>query len=347
MSGGVDSSAAARILLESGCHVVGATIRFGSSMDPDDRARRRIDDESVENARDICRKLSIRHHVIDAGDRFEYTVIGGFISEYARGRTPNPCIVCNEKIKFPLLAGLADELGLERIATGHFARVVSLRGGRVFLASGADSNKDQSYFLYRVPVRLLRRCIFPLGGMNRDDVVSAAAGLGHGGGWRRGSQDACFVCDGDIKTFLTKRMGRCPGSIVDSDGSVLGTHEGIFSYTIGQRRGLGVSGTDPLYVKSIDAEMNTVVLAGEDEIRTRVVVCGRNKLRARSLGGGLSAKVRYRHGPEEVLRAERNGGYLRVVFKKPQRAVTPGQSLVLYRDGVVMGGGIIERTGET
>ncbi len=345
MSGGVDSSAALWLLHRSGYRVAGVTLRMlclsGGAVS--DRACCSI--ESVQRASRLCERLGVPHYLVDVERRFRDLVIAGFIEEYRRGRTPNPCIVCNEKIKFPALAETADRLGLAHIATGHHARVVKGPGGRSYIATAADGEKDQSYFLYRVPVALLGRSLFPVGEMQKAEVRYLAEEAQIEPVPSRESQDVCFLLDGDLRAFLDRHIGGREGDVVNSEGRVLGRHRGVYRYTVGQRRGFGIAGPAPLYVRRIDARRNRIELAPEDELYTRTVRCRGVRLRSRFIAPPLTAKVRYRHHAADVEMVTRGGGGLTVVFSRPQRAPTPGQSLVLYRDGMVMGGGIIEHSG--
>ena len=343
MSGGVDSAAAAWILRERGCRVSGVTLRFRCYARTVASPRPCCSDALLRRARRVCAKLGIDHHVIDVEKEFGETVVRDFLDGYRAGRTPNPCVLCNEKVKFPALARTADRLGCERIATGHYARLVSGVRGAPLLAAAFDRKKDQSYFLYRVPVKLLRRTLFPLGETLKESVKAVSAGFGSDHEKQRESQDVCFLPDGDVRRFLGEHIGFIPGDIVDRNGRVLGRHEGAHLYTIGQRKGLRFAGGIPLYVSEIDARANRVVLEPREEIFGAGALCGHLRLRSRDLSGALEAKIRYGRAPADVARAVRRGSLLEVVFREPQWAVTPGQSLVLYRDSLVVGGGIIER----
>lgn len=343
LSGGVDSSSAAWMLHEEGHRVIGVTLRLYCYARASRSPRPCCSDELLRRARALCAKLGVDHHVIDVEDEFRETVVRDFIGEYRAGKTPNPCIVCNEKVKFPALARVADWLGCERIATGHYARLVRGAHGAPLIAAALDDTKDQSYFLYRVPVKILDRTLFPLGGALKESVKREASRLGLGSAAGRESQDVCFLPDGDLGRFLHDEIGSLPGDVVDREGRVLGRHDGVHFYTIGQRRGFGIAAGAPLYVSTIDARENRVVLAPKDDVYGERALCGRLRLRSRDLGPGLKAKVRYRKPLAEVARTERRGRLLVVSFREPQWAITPGQSLVLYRDGVVVGGGIIEK----
>lgn len=343
MSGGVDSAAAAWILHEKGYRVSGVTLRFYCYARSAGSPRPCCSDALLRRARMLCAKLGIDHHVIDVEKEFEETVVRDFLAGYRAGRTPNPCILCNEKVKFPALVKAADWLECERIATGHYAKLVSGVRGAPLIAAASDAKKDQSYFLHRVPVKILRRTLFPLGEMLKESVKAASVRFGPGHEKQRESQDVCFLPDGNLRSFLGDRIGFAPGEIVDRGGRVLGRHDGVHFYTIGQRKGLGVAGGMPLYVSEIDARAHRVVLGRREEILGAGAICGSLRMRSSDLSGGLAAKIRYGRPAADVARAVRRGPLLEVVFREPQWAVTPGQSLVLYRGGVVVGGGIIEK----
>lgn len=342
LSGGVDSSAALWLLHRAGYRVAGVTLGIYCPIEETGPRRRACEAASIDRASRYCELLGVPHHIIDVEDRFHGTVIRDFVAQYRRGRTPNPCIVCNEKIKFPALAEAADRLGLTYIATGHHARIVRGSRGRPSLAVAADARKDQSYFLYRVPVALLQRCLFPVGVMQKAQARRIAARAGIERIAPRESQDVCFLREGDLGAFLDRYIDTVGGEVVDETGHVLGRHRGVWRYTVGQRRGLGISAASPLYVKRIDPRRNRIVLAPEEELFAATVRCRGVKLRSRSVAPPLVAKIRYRHPPAAVADIARGDGVLTVTFEQPQRAPTPGQSLVLYRDGVVIGGGIID-----
>jgi tRNA-specific 2-thiouridylase len=339
MSGGVDSTIAAGILSAAGYRVVGVTLRFHDRARSKDLPPSCCDDRLIDRCRRFCARAGIAHRVIDVEREFAETVVRDFVEEYRAGRTPNPCVVCNEKVKFPALLSIADRLGCEKIATGHYAKIVR-EGGRVFLASASDGDKDQSYFLYRVPVGILRRTLFPLGTVFKETVREAAASLGCE--TESESQDICFLSDGDLRRFLRGRIATRAGEVVDREGRMLGTHEGAELYTIGQRKGFGIAGQTALYVAGIDTGRNRVILAPREHVHHIGARCGRLKLRRRELGSSLTAKIRYRRPAAEVVGLDRRRGGLEVRFREAQWAVTPGQSLVLYDGGVVVGGGVIE-----
>ena len=338
----MDSSTALYLLHRAGYRVVGVTLRIYCPVEETGPRRRACETASIDRASRYCELLGVPYHIVDVESRFHGAVVRDFVTQYRRGRTPNPCIICNEKIKFPALAEAADRLGLSYIATGHHARIVRGPNGRPYLAAAADARKDQSYFLYRVPVALLRRSLFPVGVMQKTRVRRIAARAGIERTASRESQDVCFLEKDGLGAFLDRYIDTVEGEVVDEAGHVLGRHRGIWRYTVGQRRGLGISAASPLYVKRIDPPRNRIVLAPEEELLAATVHCRGVKLRSRSVAPPLVAKIRYRHTPAAVAEITRGRGSLTVTFKRPQRAPAPGQSLVLYRDGLVMGGGIIE-----
>ena len=343
MSGGVDSSTAAWMLAEQGYRVVGVTLRFYCYARSAASPRPCCSEASLRRARMLASRLGLEHRVIDVEKEFRDAVIDDFVGEYRRGRTPNPCIVCNEKVKFPALARVADWLGCRFIATGHYARLGREGRGKVLLAAAADAAKDQSYFLYRVPVTLLERTLFPLGETSKVEVRQTASKLRLPSADEKESQDICFLPGGNLGAYLSERIEPAPGEIVDRQGRVLGSHAGVFHFTIGQRKGLRIARGVPLYVGEIDAARRRIVLEPKSMLFHRTAVCSSVRLRSRDLEGRLAGKVRYRRPLADVEQVERVRGGLRVVFREPQWAITPGQSLVLYRDGLVIGGGIVER----
>ncbi len=341
MSGGVDSSVAALLLKEQGYRVVGVTLTLLPSPSSKEAPESPCDEEAALRAKKICERLGIEHITVDCRTLFSDVVIREFVDEYCAGRTPNPCITCNEKIKFPQLALAADRTGCSQVATGHYARLVERGRGRVLLASSRDVRKDQSYFLYRVPISLLKRTIFPLQGMSKEDVRATASRYGLGEAGSRESQDVCFLGEEGLSGFLSGHLRDSEGKVVDGEGRTIGSHGGTHNFTIGQRKGLGISSEKPLYVTRVDAEKGTIALGPEEELYSRTAVCRRVRMRFRKPEGPLLAKIRYRHKAAGVERIDRGEGYMRVRFREPQRAITPGQSLVLYREGIIVGGGVI------
>ncbi len=338
MSGGVDSSVAAALLAGSGYAVTGLTLKFlcngcGKGAGSED--------DTVSSAEEVCRSLGIEHRTVDVSHEFRKKVIDYFTGEYKAGRTPNPCIICNEKVKFPAIAAAADSLGVRSIATGHYARLARDREGRLLFGEAKDRLKDQGYFLYRVPVKILKRIVFPLAGLTKEEVRSLAAGIGLHTKTGKESQDICFLPDGDLSGFLSANISTSEGDVVDKNGNLLGRHRGTFQYTIGQRKGLGIASSAPLYVSSIDPGQKRIVLSDNESLFTDRVICSGLRMRVRDPLLPLSAKIRYRHRPAKVKSVERRKDTLAVSFERPQRAVTSGQSLVLYSGGMIIGGGII------
>ena len=338
MSGGVDSAAAAALLLESGYAVTGVTLLLHGGGTEDAQA-----------ARDVCERLGIAHRTLDLSQPFCENVKDYFVQSYCHGETPNPCIECNRTIKFGAMLDWALANGFDGIATGHYARVSRGADGTFSLLRGADAAKDQSYVLYMLTQHQLAHLALPLGEYTKEQVRAIAAARGFSNADRADSQDICFVPDGDYVRFLREYGGVTPqeGDFVDTaTGKVVGRHRGLVCYTRGQRKGLGIGGMRPLYVLEKDAASNTVRLGDDAQLYTR-------SLSARSVNWietpperplRVSAKARYtqKEAPCEVrLCAD---GSAEVVFDEPQRAVTAGQSVVFYDGARVLGGGIIEKT---
>ncbi|UCH33526.1 MAG: tRNA 2-thiouridine(34) synthase MnmA, partial [Armatimonadota bacterium] len=304
MSGGVDSSVAAAMLKEQGCEVIGVTMRIWPCDDADDQSyspRGCCGPAAVADARRAAGKLGIPHYVFDLRDVFQREVIDPFCDDYAHGRTPNPCILCNRYIKFGALANRARRAGAERIATGHYARVErDAAGGRWLLRAGVDQSKDQSYALYSLRQEHLAQALLPLGNLRKTDVRRRARAIGLPVADRPESQELCFIVDDDYPALLRRLLPATanPGAIVDSSGTQLGTHRGIAFYTIGQRRGLGLSGaTEALYVVDLDAEANVVVVGPERDLyRTRVLATGANYVSRPAVERPtrLTGKLRYK-----------------------------------------------------
>ena len=356
MSGGVDSSVTARLLLDEGYECVGATMRLY-----DESTAGRSSGEPCGNERDIrdaaalAAQLDIDHHVIDCRTQFDRDVIERFVSAYESGLTPNPCVLCNRSLKFGRLFEVADELGCGYVATGHYARIERDGDGTPRLLKGVDPRKDQSYFLYALTPDRLERTLFPLGGLTKDgDVRRIAREHGFGTASKSDSQGICFVADNDFASFIERRRGRelPEGDIVNAAGEVLGRHRGAIRYTIGQRKGLGVAMAHPVFVTRVDAALNTVVLGESEDLEARGLVAGdwtwcvapgRAETALDDAGGrGLEvrAKVRY-HQPDQaarLMRGERDGE-MRLEFESPQRAIAPGQAVVVYDGDMVLGGG--------
>jgi tRNA-specific 2-thiouridylase len=351
MSGGVDSTVAAGLLKERGYEVIGVTMNL-HSLPPElcrsEELRACCGRRAIEDAHRSAFDLGISHFVVDFRKEFESAVIADFCREYGRGRTPNPCIRCNEHIKFRLLAERAARLGAGYLATGHHVRTAFHReSGRFRLRKGRDAAKDQSYFLYPLTQEQLSRSLFPVGSMLKKDVRALAGKWGLRVADKPESQEICFAPLGDYPEFLKKRNKKAfvPGPIRDAGGAVLGRHQGIGYFTVGQRRGLGISGKRPLYVVGIDGPTNTV-FAGPDEdlFSTTLTASCLNWISFEKLDRPRRVKARIRYRAEEAgaVVAPLKKGRVRVDFDRPQRAIAPGQSVVFYWRGAVVGGGIID-----
>ena len=350
MSGGIDSTVSAILLLEQGYELVGATFRTFDSIKESCIAKERgcCSFDSILEARHMAEQLGFEHHIVDFRQAFKEHVINDFIHEYMHGRTPNPCVLCNSSIKWGLLLDKADELGCDGIATGHYARIVQ-QNGHWFLGTAADAQKDQTYFLWRLTESNLARTIFPLGGFTKPEVRQIAADHGFVKlSQKTESQEICFIPDNDYRRFLTENVVDfeakvTPGDFVDADGHKIGTHQGFPFYTIGQRKGLVVAFGTPKYVTRINAADNTVTLGDRNDLLTTTlhatdcVFPDPERLRKNPV---VEARIRYRSpAAKATLRIE--GATAELTFAEPVWGVTPGQSLVLYQDGLVVGGGLI------
>lgn len=342
MSGGVDSSAAALLCIKSGYDCAGATMRLykGSS---DEKACGSLKD--IEDARAVCKRLSVEHHTFDFGCEFEKEVISRFISTYEAGATPNPCIDCNRHMKFGYLIDKAISLGFDYVATGHYARIVC-EGGRFLLKKGVDESKDQSYVLYSLTQKQLSHTLFPLGDFKKTEIRKIAEDNGFINAKKHDSQDICFVPDGDYAAFIEKYTGhRYPcGDFVTRDGKKLGTHNGIIRYTVGQRKGLGLALPSPMYVCEKDILNNRVVLCGNEELfEHEFDVADFNWIAFDTPPHTFRAnvKVRYKHNEQPATVTVTGENTVHIAFDTPQRAIAKGQSAVLYDGDTVLGGGKI------
>lgn len=353
MSGGVDSSLAAALLVEDGLDVVGVTMRVQAWTTPEDATARFgscCSTSDIEDARRVARALGIRHYVLDMAAEFDRAVVAPFAAAYGAGRTPVPCLACNTDLKFGTLLRRARAWDSVAVATGHYARVTrDEASGRHLLWRGADRRKDQSDFLWPLRQAQLAAARFPLGGMTKEEVRARAAALGLPTAGKPESQELCFVT-ADYRDVLRARdpRGFRPGPIVDTAGTVVGAHAGLASYTVGQRRGLGLSTSRPRYVLDLDAATNTVVVGERGDLeRTRLVATAVNFIALDPPSGALrvAARIRHAHEPVPATLQVRDDGRVEVAFDAPQRALTPGQSVVWYRDDLVVGGGVIERGG--
>ena len=343
MSGGVDSAVAALLLRDSGYEVVGVTMSLGVGPVAGEKTRCGGPRESAD-AGDVCRMLGIPHRVVDVSSDLESKVIGPFITEYLRGWTPNPCVICNRLIKFDSLLNQVLTWGLDGLATGHYARIEK-DGGEWFLKTPKDRRKDQTYFLHAIPKEVLPRILFPLAGYTKDQVREIARKAALPVSDKSESQDICFIPRGGCAEFLHDRGVRVePGEIVDQNGKIIGRHRGIACYTIGQRGGLGISSPRPLYVLAIDAARNRLIVGEKGELKSGGLIADRVNCLVGAFPEVAWAKIRYAHRPAKCRTRYREGS-LTVRFDEPQEAVAPGQSVVLYDGSTVLGGGTI-RQGE-
>jgi len=341
MSGGVDSSVAALLLKQQGYDVAGAMLRLcpregwtGGALCAED------------DAYAVCQRLGISFDVVDRYEGFTKEVIAPFADSYVRGETPNPCVVCNKNVKFPYMLSHADSIGAEYIATGHYVRVEH-ENGRWLLKKGKDISKDQSYVLWMLTQDVLSRVIFPVGSLTKDEVRAIAEENGFSSAGKPESQDICFVPDGDYAGFLADRCGVVSpeGDFADNSGKVLGRHKGLVRYTVGQRKGLGVSADRPLYVLRKDIAQNRVILGDNSELYSSVLTAhSLNLIALDRIDSALKveAKVRYSQKTAKATVDPLGGGRVRVEFEEKQRAVTPGQSVVFYDGDTLVGGAVIE-----
>lgn len=346
MSGGIDSTVSAMLLLEQGYEVVGVTFRTYDSMKESCIAKEKgcCTIDSIMEAKHNAERMGFEHHIVDFRDTFKRCVIQNFIDEYMSGRTPNPCVICNSTIKWGEMLRLADEMSCDYIATGHYARIAE-RDGHVYLRTAADSKKDQTYFLWMLTEENLRRTIFPLGDLQKTEVRQLAAAHGFKKlSEKRESQEICFIPDNDYRTFLASEgLIVEKGVYVDADGNRLGEHEGYCNYTIGQRKGLGIALGKPCFVTRIDAATNTVQLGSHDDLLTNRVDAGQIRVRdPQWLKNDPEADVQIRYRSKAVhARLQIDGTHLTAFTYEPVWGVTPGQSLVVYKEGMVVAGGII------
>jgi len=336
MSGGVDSSVAAALLVERGWDVVGITMRVWPRQDAEEPTKRFgscCGTEAVEDARQVARALGIPHYLLSMDEEFNQKVIREFVGSYANGRTPIPCLSCNSNLKFGSLLGRARAWDAVAVATGHYARVERDRAtGRQLLLRARDLRKDQTDFLWPLTQAQLGAARFPVGELTKDEVRAQARRLGLVTADKPESQDICFVPDDDYRGFLRRRAPEVfrPGAVVDRLGNTLGAHQGIAGFTVGQKRGLGLATGRPLYVVDLDPERDTVTVGGVTALeRSRV-----------------AAKIRHSHQPAPATVRALDGDRAEVVFDAPQRAVSPGQSVVFYDGDVVVGGGVITRSAD-
>lgn len=345
MSGGVDSSVAAYILKEQGYEVIGVTMAVIPKYVCNGIERT---ESIINDAKKVANKLDIEHHVLDLRENFEKKVIDLFVSEYKSGRTPNPCVACNGAIKFGDLFDYAiKDLGAKWVVTGHYAEISEYDSGKRLLKKGEDSRKDQSYFLYNIKRENLKYLKMPLKNLSKDEVREIARKIDLDIAKKPDSEEICFIPDDDHSRFIREDLNieSQPGDFIDSKGNILGKHKGIINYTIGQRRGLGVSLGKRVYVQDIIPETNQVVLGSEEGLfKTKLYANEINLLSIDKLPEEMEVMAKIRYAAKEspaIVKPYKNG--MLVEFKEPQRAITKGQSVVLYDGDIVIGGGIVEK----
>jgi tRNA-specific 2-thiouridylase len=350
MSGGVDSAVAAALLAEQGHEVTGVTLRLWCHGESAAGPRACCTLEAIEQARAVARRLGFPHFVVDAEETFRARVLQPFLDDYAAGRTPYPCALCNQHLKFGDLLSRLDSLGADRLATGHYARLEPQADGEVVLRRAADATKDQSYALALTPRAALPRLLFPLGALGKAEVRGHARRLGLALWDRPESQDLCFVPDGDYAGFIAHGpggpRGTTPGPFEDAQGRRLGTHRGIIHYTVGQRRGLGLAAAEPLYVLALDAARDAVVVGPRAALEAPGLVTAPVRWLTPAPppdGARATAQIRYRHPGAAATLHPREDGTCEARFETPQAAVTPGQLAVFYDGDRVLGGAAIER----
>lgn len=347
MSGGVDSSVAATLLVEQGYEVIGVTMRLWTLHDAEALPAKQqcCSVEDVDDARAVAQVLNIAHYVLNFEKQFQEQVVDYFVAEYARGRTPNPCLACNEHIKYRTLLDHAAALDADFLATGHYARVT--RGpDRHRLLRAADANKDQSYVLYTLGQSELARLVFPIGEHTKEEVRGIATRRRLPVADKPDSEEICFVPNNDYRSFLAERLPAQPGAIVDvTTGTAVGQHEGVHGFTVGQRKGLGAFGS-PRYVVGLEPERSLVLIGPDDALFSRTAIAERLRFtsgEAPPSGTRIAAKIRYksRHAPATLTIT---GDRAEVRFDEPQRAITPGQAIVFYDGDEVLGGGTITKS---
>lgn len=347
MSGGVDSSLAAKLTVDKGFECIGCTMKLYHNEDIGvERSRGCCSLDDVEDARSVAYKLGMPFYVFNFTDAFRDTVICKFIESYEKGITPNPCIDCNRYMKFDKLYERAKILDCSYIVTGHYA-IIEERDGKFLLKKALDETKDQSYVLYSMTQQQLARTMFPLGGMRKTDARKIAEESGFINAKKPDSQDICFVPNGDYAAFLEQYTGKTypPGDFVSADGEILGKHKGIVRYTIGQRKGLGISLPESMYVSKIDTKENTVTLVREQRLYSaEAFVEDFNWILGEAPSSEIrcNVKIRYRQPEQSAVVIPIGDSAVRIIFDEPQRAITPGQAAVLYDGDIVLGGGTIK-----
>lgn len=351
MSGGVDSSVAAALLVKEGYDCVGMTMKLWYHKPTngcEDRGNLCCSLESVEAARKVARDLGIDYFVLNVEEKFKKEIVEDFVNSYAKGETPNPCVKCNEMIKFGHFDEKASSLNAEYIATGHYARTLNSSCGRTLLLKAKDSKKDQSYMLYRLSQEQLKKALFPLGDMFKEQVREYAASIGIEAANKPDSQEVCFIPYDDYRRFLIEYRNDLgtKGEIIDAKGKVLGMHNGIAMYTIGQRKGLGALADNPMYVTDILPKENRIVVGGIESTYTKELKASCiNLIAIDEIKSDITveAKIRYRSTPKKARLIQVGKDEIRLEFAENQSSITPGQSVVFYDGEIVIGGGIIQR----
>ncbi len=348
MSGGVDSSTTAALLVERGYEVVGLMMRMWSEEGDGLLPNKCCSPEAVADARGVCQRLGIPFYLLNVEAEFKTRVVDFFVDGYAQGVTPNPCLQCNRLVKFGTLLNKARALDAEFLATGHYARIVKNERGEFELHKGVDPKKDQSYALHILSQEQLAHSMFPLGNMTKEQTRELAKKFGLRVAQKDDSQDLCFIADGNYRNFMRRNRpdALVPGPILDLNGNVLGAHTGLPDYTIGQRKGLGIAAPHALYVTALDAARNAVVVGGAQELGKRELVA-RNvnwipTRRADELPIRANVKIRYRSIEHPAMLYALDETRVRVEFDSPLRDITPGQAAVFYDGDKCLGGGIIE-----
>ena len=350
MSGGVDSAVSALTLVEAGYRVVGLTMKnycYGESANSAAAERSCCSTEAIDDARAVCQRIGIRHMVVSTEELFGREVYHNFLDEYRRGRTPNPCVRCNSIVRFDTLVEWADRMGFDYVATGHYARVFRSDAGRYYVARSRSNMKDQSYFLSAVEPTVLNRVLFPLGDREKDAVRATARAGGLRVADKPDSQEVCFVSTRRLREFLDGKVPLTPGDVTTVAGDVVGAHDGLATYTIGQRRGLGIAAAKPQYVVALDVAKNAVVLGDDEDLYHRELSCDLAWMDSDAAHAStpLSAQIRSRHHAEPVASLTVAGDTARAVFHTPQRAMAPGQTIAFYDGDVVVGSGVIATAG--
>lgn len=340
MSGGVDSSVAAYLLKEQGYEVIGVTMQmWGGDCETDALAE-------ITDAKRVAEQLGIQHHILDFRNEFKQNVIDYFIGEYKQGRTPNPCVVCNRRVKWEALLKWGGNYGADYIATGHYARITELENGRFAIRNSVTAKKDQTYALYNLTQEQLKRTLMPVGDYTKDEIRSIAVKLGIAVSDKPDSMEICFIPDNDYAGYIKNATGyeSIPGNFIDTNGNVIGRHKGIIHYTVGQRKGLGIAMGRPVFVVQIKPDTNEVVIGDDSDVFATKLYADRiNLMGTAAINDGMraKAKIRYSHSGADCTLKMAGPDLLECTFDQPQRAITPGQALVLYNDDYVMGGGTI------